>query len=251
MITGIMGAMPEEIQALLHQMKLTETTVIGQRQYHRGMLFEQEVVLVFSRWGKVAAASTTATLLERFGVNRLIFTGVAGSLNEKVRIGDVVLARRLCQHDLDARPFMPKHEVPLLGCKWFSTNPDFLQEAEANLKPLFGENGILKRDYREQLQQHNINCPALHLAEIGSGDQVISRPEQKAAILEHLPDISCVEMEGAAVAQVCFEYGVPFLVMRTISDTANEHTVTDFPRFIGEVAGRYALCMIQRLLGVH
>ncbi len=251
MITGIMGAMPEEINVLLEQMQHQEATVVGQRSYHFGRLFGQDVVLVFSRWGKVAAATTATTLIERFGIDRLLFTGVAGSLRREVKIGDVVLGSRLCHHDMDARPFMPRHEVPLLDCSWFSSDPAWLQEAGKILLPFFGAEGELNNIYHAQLKHHGIICPALHIAEIGSGDQVISNASQRDAILEHLPDLYCVEMEGAAVAQVCYERGVPFLVMRTISDDANEHTRFDFPRFIQEVAGNYTGSLVRRLLQPH
>ena len=112
---GIMGAMPQEVAHLHDAMEDVTTTTIGQRDYHVGRLDGREVVLAFSRWGKVASASTATTMIDRFGADELVFTGVAGAVNRALSVGDIVVADALVQHDLDASPLFAPMEVPLLG----------------------------------------------------------------------------------------------------------------------------------------
>ena len=106
---GIMSAMPEEIDLLIGEMGGdVKTTSQGMRTYHTGLLWDAPVTLVFSRWGKVAAATTSTHLISAFHVREIIFTGVAGSADPKLRVGDVVIANNFYQHDMDARPLFEK-----------------------------------------------------------------------------------------------------------------------------------------------
>src|ERR1700761_8445415 len=114
-IIGIMGAMPEEIESVGHLLEGKRAVTMGRRTYTEGTLNGVRVVLVFSRWGKVAAATTVSTLILEFKITELIFTGVAGAIDPRLKIGDIVLGQRLIQHDMDARPFMAQFEIPLLG----------------------------------------------------------------------------------------------------------------------------------------
>ena len=110
---GIMGAMPEEMDLLIAVIQDKEIIEHGSRVFYKGMLYDQEVVAVFSRWGKVAAATTAVSLITEFQVDRMVFTGVAGGIAPDVNVGDVVIAQRLFQHDMDARPPMRRFEIPL------------------------------------------------------------------------------------------------------------------------------------------
>src|SRR5207302_2739075 len=103
-LLAIMGAMPDEVRHLVHELREVQTLVRGNRAYHRGTLWGHDTVVVFSHWGKVASAMTATTLVGELGAERLIFTGVAGGIDPALRVGDVVVATRLVQHDLDARP---------------------------------------------------------------------------------------------------------------------------------------------------
>ena len=118
-IIGILGAMPEEITGILGLISDRTEETIGMRTYHVGFIHGKRVVVAFSRWGKVAAATTVATMIQRYGVTELLFTGVAGGIGTDLHIGDIVLAERLIQHDMDARPIIPRFEVPLLGQSFF------------------------------------------------------------------------------------------------------------------------------------
>ncbi|MBU3675991.1 MAG: 5'-methylthioadenosine/adenosylhomocysteine nucleosidase [Chitinophagaceae bacterium] len=236
---GIMGAMPEEIDGLWQSMTNYRSEEQAGRVFHIGNLNGIELVIVFSRWGKVAAASTAATLLHRFGVSHIIFTGVAGALAPHLAQGDVVLAQRLIQYDMDARPMMPQFEIPLIGKTYFEPDPKLLQSAYKAFLEI-----------QEDLQAFHPKqqIPQLMQGDIGSGDRFIGSHAAKENLLQQLPELLCIEMEGAAVAQVCYEHQIPFLVMRTISDAANDTAAHDFPHFVKHVAGPYATHWVKALL---
>src|SRR3954463_14508543 len=128
MRTAIVSAMHEELSAVLALLPDEHKQVAGGREFWVGHLHGQEVVAVLSRIGKVAAATTATALVERFGVDRIVFTGVAGGLAPGVNRGDVVIADAFLQHDLDASPIFPKYEVPLYGADRFATDRAFSDE---------------------------------------------------------------------------------------------------------------------------
>jgi len=240
---GIISAMQEEIQTLLDNLKNKTTTKKGMRTYYQGLLFNKPVVLVFSRWGKVAAATTVTQLINDFKIDEIIFTGVAGSIQEYINIGDIVIGKNLYQHDMDASPLLEPFEIPLLQKKYFEVTlnkSNLLQKASQ----LFLENFNLFISEAEA-QQFFIKNPKIHIENIASGDQFISTNEQLTFIKTNLPDIACVEMEGAAVAQVCYEYNIPFSIFRTISDKANDNSHIDFPKFAKQIASNYALGVLK------
>ena len=119
MILGIMGAMPEEVDIIRNQMMGVSKAQHGSRTYYIGKINGIDVVLAFSRWGKVAASITATSLITKFRIDQLIFTGVAGATAPDLNIGDIVVSGELYQHDLDPRPLFPKHEVPLTGITFF------------------------------------------------------------------------------------------------------------------------------------
>jgi adenosylhomocysteine nucleosidase len=247
MTTAILSAMTEENDLLLRDLTPSAVHVEGQREYHAGELFGEPVVVVFSRWGKVAAATTTTALLKQFEVDRVIFTGLAGALDPSLRIGDVVVADELMQHDLDASPIFPKFETPLLGVSRFATDA-VLRERLLGAAESFVAGGLAEEvDVRDR-EGFGIDQPAVHSGLIVSGDQFISDGSEVARLRAAIPDALCVEMEGAAMAQVCFEYGVPFAVLRIISDTADGDAGVDFPRFLTTVAAKFSLGVVRAFL---
>ena len=123
MTTAIVSAMHEELSAVLALMPDEQPEVVAGREFWRGHLHGQPVVAVLCRIGKVAAATTATVLIERFGVERIVFTGVAGGLAARVVVGDIVVADSFLQHDLDASPIFPKYEVPLYGLSRFAAEP--------------------------------------------------------------------------------------------------------------------------------
>lgn len=245
---GIVGAMKEEVAGLLYTMQQVEEVQMGKRTFYCGTLMNRNVVLVISRIGKVAAASTVSALIHQFGVSEIIFTGVAGSLRREVKVGDIVLAKRLMQHDMDASPLMPRFEIPLLDITWFETPVLQMQQAAPALQAIIETADHHRLLTDEVLKRFQMQQPSFWIGDIISGDQFVSSHTQKLALQQLHPTALCVEMEGAAVAQICYEYQIPFTIIRTISDNADDHSEIDFPLFMKEVASRYSVEAIQRLL---
>jgi adenosylhomocysteine nucleosidase len=248
MALGIMSAMVEEIDALIGA--LDPGVVhheVGRRTYHVGTMRGAPVVLVFSRIGKVAAASTATELISRFKIERLIFTGVAGALSAELAVGDVVVATSLTQHDMDASPIFPRYEVPLLGISDFPSDAAIEAALAAAATRYIAEGlaGDVSEATRTAFQMHR---PTVHTGQVLSGDQFIADAATLSRLREAFPRALCVEMEGAAVAQVCYEHEMPFGVIRTISDTADDSAATDFPRFLTEIASIFAHGIVQAFL---
>lgn len=238
---GIMSAMHEEIHLLLEQMEVKSETTIGMRTYYKGLLWENDVILVFSRWGKVAASSSATTLIERFGIDELIFSGVAGGISSKLNIGDVVIGNRLIQHDVDATPLFEKYEIPLTEKKYFETNNRI-----TNLLYNSAQTFFVNYELNDKVKiTFNLHSPKLYLGTIASGDEFVSDIKKIYEIRNNLPDVLCVEMEGAAVAQVCYEYDIPFGIVRTISDSADESAHIDFVKFVEQVASHYTVGILE------
>ncbi len=240
---GIISAMQEEMQTLIDNLKEPLTIVKGMRTYYKGNLFNTDVVLVFSRWGKVASATTVTQLINDYKIDHIIFTGVAGAIVEDLNIGDIVIGKNLYQHDLDASPLYNKFEVPLLHKTYFETS-----STHSNL--LFQASQTFINSYTDWIdidkaKSFQISVPSSRLSDIASGDQFISEQQDIIKLTGELPTVSCVEMEGAAVAQVCFEYNIPFSIIRIISDKANDNAHIDFPKFAKEIASQYALGILK------
>ena len=245
---GIMGAMPQEIDGVIALLENPVRKIIGMRAYTSGTINGINVVVVFSRWGKVAASATVATLIHVFNISDVIFTGVAGAIDPTLNIGDIVIAKRLYQHDMDARPLMQQFEIPLLGKTFFECDASEIERVKNAISPLIIDNVLKDTIGAGVLAQFGINTPNLHIGDIASGDQFFANNDQKVSLHNALPTILCVEMEGAAVAQVCFEHRIPYIIIRTISDAADEQSHIDFPKFIEEVSSKYSIIIIEHLL---
>ena len=244
MLLGIMGAMPEEMDKIIAAITDKQIVESGSRIYYRGKLYGQDVVAVFSRWGKVAAATTATNMILSFNVDSIVFTGVAGAISPELTVGDVVIGQRLFQHDMDARPLMRRFEIPLTSKTSFETakqNVDTMAQAAHN----FLENN---KEFREILSEQNITNPKILTGDIASGDLFISSTQMKHAILRNIPSVLCAEMEGAAVAQVCDDYGVPLTVIRVISDSADEEAHISAIGFVNQHAGDYSLSVLKEYI---
>jgi adenosylhomocysteine nucleosidase len=247
-VLAILSAMPDEIAAIVKSLDDVSTQTLGSRQYHAGKFQGTPVVAVFSGWGKVAAAATTTQLIASYDVTDLVFTGVAGAVQHGLSIGDVVVGTELIQHDMDASPIFPRYEVPLLGKALFATHVGLRARLHAAAE------GFLREDLPAVVPQSSrdwfrISAPRVIEGMIASGDQFIDSAEEIEALRERLPKVTCVEMEGASVAQVCEEYSMPFGIVRTISDAADEKAQHDFPRFSREISGQYSLGILERFVG--
>ena len=245
MTTAILSALPEEQAGLLQNLQHARRHVHGGRVFWQGLLSDRPVVLALSGMGKVAAATTATVLIERFACARVLFTGVAGGLGQHVRVGDVVVARQYLQHDMDASPLCPRWELPGYGRADVACDPALstllLQAAQDFLLVTSKEN---PPDSAAAAQAHH--------GLVVSGDRFIATAQASNTLRRELQEaghtVLAVEMEGAAVAQVCADYQVPFAAMRTISDRADDDAHVDFTRFIETVASRYAEHIVQRWL---
>jgi adenosylhomocysteine nucleosidase len=232
---AIVGAMHEEIAALRPCLEGLRTERRAGRDFHFGRLDGHDVILVRCGIGKVAAATTTAVLLDAFDARALLFTGVAGGLGDGVRVGDIVVARTLLQHDMNAEPLFPRWEVPLTGRARF--------DADAHWTERLAQAG-------HALASTNTHARAatLHQGLVVSGDRFVATHAESDALRKGLPDALAVEMEGAAVAQVCHDFERPFAVVRTISDRADDAAHGDFQRFVCDVAAPYSRDIVRAAL---
>ncbi len=238
--------MHEELGALLALMPDEQRVRVAGRDFWAGHLHGRPVVAVLSRIGKVAAAITATVLLERFGVRAIVFTGVAGGLAPGVNVGDVVVATQLLQHDLDASPIFPKYEVPLMGLSRFAADAAIGDALAAVARETLRDPVALVG--QEAVAEFGLHSPKVHRGLLVSGDRFVSTTAESEALQRALPDALAVEMEGAPVAQVCHDYGVPFAAMRTISDRADDAAHGDFSRFVAAVASRYSLALVDAWL---
>ena len=238
---AIVSAMHEELRALLPLLDGARVERRAGREFHLGRLDGHEVLLVLCGIGKVAAATTTAVLLDGMDVYALLFTGVAGGLGADVRRGDVVIAQTLLQHDMDASPLFPRYEVPLTGRSHFATDPALCAAVARGCEQ------VLQAPH-SALARFGIDAPRCHAGLVISGDRFVATAAESAALRAALPDALAVEMEGAAVAQVCADFQRPFAVLRTVSDRADDSAHLDFGRFIDEVAAEFSRDIVRRTL---
>jgi adenosylhomocysteine nucleosidase len=231
-ITAILSALAEEQSGLIACLQKPERVKHAGRDFWLGELHGHRVVLALSRIGKVAAATTATALIEAFGASRIVFTGVAGGLSAGICVGDLVVADAFVQHDMDASPLFPRYEMPLYQ------------------RAVFECDSILTAALLQAC--HASGLGDVHLGLIASGDRFVSSANEAQALMQSLRAAGlnpmAVEMEGAAVAQVCHDYAVPFAAVRTVSDRADEHAHVDFSVFVTDVAGRYACAIVNALL---
>lgn len=233
--------MQEELSCVLALMPDEQRQAAAGRDFFAGHLHGQDVVAVLSRIGKVAAAATAAVLLDAFDARAVLFTGIAGGLSPRVRVGDVVVGRALLQHDLDASPIFPRWEVPLTGRSRFEADAAWSARVARAAREVFGQPCPARAAF-------GLSAPSLHEGLVVSGDRFVATTAESDRLRADLPDALAVEMEGAALAQVCHDFGRPFAVVRTISDRADDQAHLDFGRFAAEVAAPYSRDIVRATL---
>ena len=219
--TGIIAAMESEIRDLTASLNHEKTEKIAGREIHYGDLEGQPVALVLCGCGKVNAAHSATLLACHARVSRLLVTGVSGGLATGLQVGDIVIGDSFVQHDMDAQPLFPLHEIPFEGFSVIEADPDLQSLLSEAARTMLGTNrppGLEQAKVLEGL--------------VVSGDQFLSSAGARNGVLKPLPLACCADMESAAVAQVCRAAGLPLGVMRVISDNADGSAHIDFAKFV-------------------
>ncbi len=222
---GIIGAMREELELLRADMTDTRTTTHWGTSISTGTLDGRTVAVTQCGIGKVNAAMTTVALLSH-GVNQVIFTGVAGGVDPTLKVGDLVVSRDCVQHDVDVTAL--GYDIGLIP----DERPSWPADDALRILALNAARAVVGERVLE--------------GRVASGDQFVASRE-KVVWLRQTFAAACAEMEGAAVAQVCAKAGVPYVVIRAISDTADGGANVDYPSFMPQVA-QTAKAVVRRML---
>lgn len=211
-IIGIIGAMEEEVAALKEKMELKEVLKKASMEFYQGTLQGKDVVVVRSGIGKVNAGLCTQILIDVFGVTHVINTGIAGSLDARIDIGDIVISTEAVQHDMDATEFgYPLGQIPRMETFAF---------------PADERMGRIAKEACEKVNPE----VQVFMGRVVTGDQFIAGKEVKDRIKANFDGL-CTEMEGGAIAQAAWLNQVPFVVIRAISDKADDSAQMDYPTF--------------------
>ena len=225
---GIIGAMELEVSTLKEAMTVSSVTTCAGMDFYEGALNDAAVVIVRSGVGKVNAALCVQILTDKFAVTHIINTGVAGSLNAALDIGDILVSRDAMHHDVDATIFGYRPgEVPQLGICEFVADDQLASLAIASC-----------REVNPDLQ--------VHLGRVVSGDQFISSSKVKERLIQVFHG-DCAEMEGASIAQSAYLNHIPFVIIRAISDKADGSAEIDYPVF-EESASRHSARLVADLV---
>ncbi|PHO09396.1 5'-methylthioadenosine/S-adenosylhomocysteine nucleosidase [Malaciobacter canalis] len=225
---AIMGAMQEEIEPLLANFEDIKVTEYADNKYYEVSLDGLDIVIAHSKIGKVFASLTATTMIEKFSCDTLLFSGVAGAVNSKLKIGDLIIADKLCQHDLDITAFGHPHGFVPGGKVFVETSQEL-------------------RDIAKEVAKEN----SLKVLEgtIATGDQFVHSNERKDFI-QNTFKADALEMEGASVAVICDSLNVPFFILRSISDSADMEANFDFDEFLkssAEISADYILKIVKKL----
>ena len=223
-----MGAMPEEIAPILEKIGTYKTTEYAGNKYYEATYNGVDLVIAYSKIGKVFSTLTAATMIEHFGAQKLLFSGVAGAISDELKVGDLIVATKLSQHDLDITAFgHPFGYVPEGAV--FVESDRTLIELSKNVAAEMG----------------------LHVKEgiIATGDQFVANEERKNWIGSTF-NADALEMEGASVAVVCDALHVPFFILRAISDAADMDASFSFDAFLessAKTSAEFVMKMVEKL----
>lgn len=222
---AIIGAMQEEIEPLLKELGEVKEIEYAKNKYYLANTHGHDLVIAYSKIGKVFASITAMTMIEHFGCEKVLFSGVAGGINPKLKIGDLIVATKLCQHDLDITAFgHPFGYVPE-GSVFYETDKELQNIALEVAKDMDIE---------------------LMSGVIATGDQFVANEERKNWIVNEFK-ADALEMEGVAVANVCNSMDIPSFVIRAISDTADMDAGFDFDKFLKTSAIQSAKFIIEMI----
>jgi len=227
-VIGILCAMREELEPILEKVEIKEVIEYGRNKFYKAKFNNMDLILAYSKIGKVNSATTATIMIEKFGAQKLLFSGVAGAVDEDLKIGDLVIADKTCQHDVDLTVF--------------GYEPGYIPESKVYFECDKNLNLIAKR----VADKMNVR---LKEGIIASGDQFVHSKERKEWIKKTFNAIA-IEMEGGAVGCVAWTLSVPFFMLRAISDTAEEGAGVDFDEFLEEsskVSAEFLIKMLKEL----
>jgi adenosylhomocysteine/aminodeoxyfutalosine nucleosidase len=225
---AIMGAMPEEIEPIISKLDNLNVVEYAANKYYEGSFNGKDVVVAYSKIGKVFATLTATVLIEKFGCGVVLFSGVAGAISDELKIGDLIIADGLCQHDLDITAFGHPYGYVPEGEVCIPTTPRLREIA----KKVASQKGI---NLKEGI--------------IATGDQFIACSDKKNWICDTFK-ADALEMEGASVAVVCNALGIEYFILRAISDAADMDASFSFDEFLdssAKISADFILSMVDEL----
>ncbi|MDR0957719.1 MAG: 5'-methylthioadenosine/adenosylhomocysteine nucleosidase [Clostridiales bacterium] len=226
---GIIGAMEEEISIFKSRLNIIATRNIIDVDFYIGKLHENNVVIARSGIGKVNAAACAQILIDKYGAEIIINVGVAGSLNPEVKIGDVVISTDTAYYDFDCSDIGDEIGlIPRMNRKFFPADENLVSKSFDAAKDVCIDKNVFR-------------------GRIVSGDRFVGKNSVKAQVLDIYPDALCCDMEGTAIGHVSFINKVPFVVIRSISDTADDSAEVHFEQFVDEMA-RNAAALVDNLI---
>ncbi len=227
-IIGIIGAMESEVKTLKEAMQIDEVANAGGMEFYKGILKGKPAVVVQCGIGKVHAAMCAHSLICLFGAEKIINTGVAGSLDNSINIGDIVISTDAVQHDFDITQLgFKKGEIPYTGMVSFPASEELRKGAKNAAEDVAPNIGVFE-------------------GRVCSGDQFVASHDKKEQIVSDFGGM-CAEMEGAAIAQACYVNEVPYVIIRAISDKADDSEEVNFAEFQAMAAERCA-SIVERML---
>ncbi|MCH1959956.1 MULTISPECIES: 5'-methylthioadenosine/adenosylhomocysteine nucleosidase [Romboutsia] len=230
-VLGIIGAMEEEVEILKEKMDIKETTTIAGIKFYKGTLHDKNIVLVRSGVGKVNMAMCTQVLVDKFNVSALVNSGVAGTMNEDLNQGDVVISTTTVQHDFDTTVFGdPLGEISRLNKRFFDADKNMINKAKEAAKNVKGVNIVDGM--------------------VATGDQFVAGGDIAKKIKDNFKDVEAVEMEGAAMAQVAYLNDIPFVILRSISDKANGEADLSYEEFL-PIAAKNASSLLEEFIKIY
>ncbi|HIE35138.1 MAG TPA: 5'-methylthioadenosine/adenosylhomocysteine nucleosidase [Campylobacterales bacterium] len=225
---AIMGAMPEEIEPLLSYMKDIKSFELANNIYYEAKYKGLDLIIAYSKIGKVFASLTASVMIEHFKAQKLLFSGVAGAISKDLKIGDLIVATKLCQHDLDITAFGHPYGYVPEGKVYI--------ESDLELRIVAKEVAKEKRiSIKEGI--------------IATGDQFVADQNKKEWIKKSFK-ADALEMEGAAVAVVCDAFDIPFFIIRAISDAADMDAGFDFDKFLkssSKISADFIVSMLNKI----
>jgi adenosylhomocysteine nucleosidase len=239
---GLMSALPQEQANMREMLSNVSASHFAKREFIAGQFRIEDhaihIVCALSGIGKVAAATTASTLITHYGCDALLFTGVAGGIGKGVKVGDVVIGTQCLQHDMDASPLFPRYELPMRGVSVLPTDLALTR--------------VLRKAVLASMAAQSTTITTVHEGLIVSGDKFMSAAHESRTLRDGLQAAGyaplCVEMEGAAVAQVCDDFKLPFALARIISDRADDDAHIDFTQFLNTIAAPLSHGIITQFL---